>query len=330
MENENKQLSMLSRPRLATTTRRVGVEKTRRFIDQKNRFLKIADKIPRSPQTHDMPEFYIDPAMLSLADGDLETLNRELLQTETTVLLEYTQGYPVICETGLPVWQQMPHEPNDLYQLFYDYCRMPHNQEIQVYDPHNHESQNQSAHHSMRSLHMLEKTAHIMELEMIEVYTASNFYFWADRAKAYDLFLNVAEVKRRENVRRRVEAEQFEKATKLIENVYDNLLHYLEEPMHYEVKMSDLIRLYTLMTKQQRVSIGLKEVQTEHDLLTEGSRNSSDIFKSLRAAIAKDKDSNDNMLTLDALRNDPQMLEAAENIVFQMQTNGDKDVAIKS
>lgn len=174
---------------------------------------------------------------------------------EAVIELNFSEGYPIIDATGSPIWEPYGIELSSAYlgtQLT-KYIKMPSAAAAAEVAEELH------AHAYMRSLRFITST----QQELQDLHTHATVYHWATRARAYDMYYLAADAKRREYLQRKQEHTQYDSAKFILEQAEALLHRMLAEPELWEVKPSDVIRLYGIATKLQRSAIGLSDKPTE-------------------------------------------------------------------
>lgn len=255
---------------------------------QTKHFHRHAQQIPIN--TYSLPDFLL----CSSVGRHLESI------TEYNIIeLDYSQGYPIVVATGEPIWEPdaIPDEPGEYLSLLTKYIQMPYSNILT-----NIEDQTFQAYAYMRSLKHLVDNHNDLQL----LYHHATLHHWSTRAKAYDMFRLGADVRRRQQLRRNQEIEQYNRNTNLVDKATALINQMLDDPLLYEVKPADAIRLYNVVSKSQRTAIGLPE--------NGPLKNNQDQYqddKELLEMIAPDKhqtNNDNNLLTADTLT-DQELLE---------------------
>lgn len=146
------------------------------------------------------------------------------------VSLSYDEGYPTY--DGKIWWFQLPHEPLQEFLLFQRYL-------------------DQAEAVGLRQLQLLSMEN---QVSFDKVQALFFEYFWAPRARAYDLFNIAAERKRREIKARKVEKSHFDMAEDLMQPLRDKLSNpeFLDK-----VEPGEAVEILRKLVMIQRISLGL-------------------------------------------------------------------------
>lgn len=194
-----------------------------------------------------------DPTIVKDFDYYADYANNAI--AEAIVDLDYDEGYPLFSANGAPIWEPFQDETRDEYfrTQLEKYIKMPL-AAAQLKDEL--VTQEQLAPAYMRSLRYITTT----QGELETVYAHSVFHHWATRAKAYDMYHITAAAKRREYLRYQQEHSQYTASTALLKKAEDLLNQMLDDAVAWEVKPSDVIRLWQLAIKAQRDAIDPEDI----------------------------------------------------------------------
>ncbi len=156
---------------------------------------------------------------------DFDAMSEDELQ-DAYMPIEYAEGFPTSSE-GCPIWEQLPFEPDDSYDLFQRYLEQGNIGVRQA-----------------------------QKLDSSEVHNYYVMYYWDVRSRAYDMFQEVCLRRRRALKQLEVEDDHFEIAACIIEKIKvylnDDDGEFLE--LLTPKAAGDILRMATQL---QRVSIGL-------------------------------------------------------------------------
>lgn len=249
----------------------------------------LAKSIP--PNKYGLPTFFYRSDFLPY---DLGTLTTELGDA-AAVPLEYHEGYPTY-DDGHIFWHQLPHEPYEDYQLFVRYLEQAEDMGI-------------------RQLQLL---ASVNRISLTKVSSLSKEYFWAQRARAYDLFQVAADQKKREIRARRAENRHFEVA----KNLFDQLLAKFDDPEWINtLSPADALDALQQLVKIQRVSLGLSVNGNAGPAANDPNvgQTAELILRNITKSSSEEGDSVSLTEDLQTLMGDPNFTLKAQELIFRMQ-----------
>jgi hypothetical protein len=187
---------------------------------------ELSQRIPQNE--YGLPIFFLRSDMLpghQIADDEIDA---------ATVGLFYYEGYPTL-KSGATFWNQLPHEPQKSYELFYDFLHQV--EEIGI-----------------RQLDLL---AAEKNLALVDVADTAKEFYWSARARAYDLFIVAAEAKKRMHRIRKMEDTHFTKSEKLFETLMKRFEGEEFQDWIEELNAKEAIEVMEMLVKIQRSSVGL-------------------------------------------------------------------------
>lgn len=178
-----------------------------------------------------LPIYYLRSDMLALDHiCALGHTTRDEVDMAAEVLT-YSDGYPAF-GSGSPFWVKMPHEPLPSYILFQRFLELAEEEGIRLID----------------------SLARMQAVSIEQVKEAYNEFYWAARARAYDLFIVAAEAKRKEAQTRKAERKHYDVAGKLLEDI---VARFEDPELIEKMDAKELLDAFETMVKIQRLSLGL-------------------------------------------------------------------------
>lgn len=217
--------------------------------------------------------------------------------------LVYYDGYPTLT-SGQSFWNQLPHENFDQFMLFTKYLE-------------------QAELLGIRQLDLLAAAAH---LDLAEVLSVSQEFYWNARARAHDLFSAAAEQKRRSLQIRKTENVHFDKAasllTKLEERFTGDNADWIEE-----LSAKEAFEVMEMLIKVQRLSLGLTGQHASsnaktRDLPVEASPDYL-IRELAKGATMGGEGSTDFASKLQALIGDPEQGMVLQEMILKISSRAD-------
>jgi hypothetical protein len=182
----------------------------------------------RTPQNDfGLPTYFIRGDMLPY---DLGVLTQDDVDVAATGLF-YFEGYPTL-QNGTSFWNQLPHEPYQAYLLFSKYI-------------------DQAEETGIRQIDML---AGITGKDVEELQNLFREFYWQSRARAHDIFIAAAEMKKREFRIRKMENTHYSAAGSLLDKLLEK---FKDEAWIEELNAKEAIEALETLAKIQRLSVGL-------------------------------------------------------------------------
>lgn len=147
--------------------------------------------------------------------------------------LTYYEGYPCLPRGGA-FWNQLPHEPQEMFECFVQYLE-------------------QAADIGIRQLDLL---AVQLGKDLGRIAEASKEFYWSIRARAYDMFIVAAEAKKRQHRVRKMENNHFADSGHLLTKLMDRFSGDNEDWID-ELNAKEAIEAMESLIKIQRMSVGL-------------------------------------------------------------------------
>lgn len=241
-----------------------------------------------------LPAFFYRSDLLPY---DLGTLTQQDADA-AVVHLSYEEGYPTY-EDGKTFWFQLPHESQDSYQLFYQYCEM-------------------ALKTGIRQIQLFSQEQKVNLARCIEL---RDEFFWTARSRAYDLFHTAAARKQRALRGRYMEDVHFEKAGALLETLFQKIE---DEGLDFFKNMTakEGLECARLLINIQRVSSGLSQNGNagKDELNPDASKDPLQLMKEISEGAGAQSDGlgiDNNMLLL--LQN-PEFARSAQALVIQVRS----------
>jgi hypothetical protein len=188
-----------------------------------------------------LPEFVYRADLINMAalvgeyDSPAER-NRVILEMleNARTMLDFSQGFPCFAN-GLPVWHQWDNEPREAFEAFAAYLEQPGARRI--------------VHDTLAPWHpeTINEWFHV--------------YFWALRAKSWDMYRTAHQQRLRARRIMETEDEHYDAARKMIQTVQDN---FKGRDLNV-VDPDKLINMWEKLVKIQRVSAGLPALGEQKD-----------------------------------------------------------------
>lgn len=225
------------------------------------------------------------PSLGHLRVGDLDAC---------AVNLDYSDGYPTYGD-GSIWWNQLPHEPDSLFQCFVRYLE-------------------QADDIGIRQLALL---ASVQRVGLPIISEASKEYYWRERARAYDLFQVAADRKRREIRARRTEGTHYDTADLLMKA----LMAKFEDPEWFkDLDAKEAVSVLMDLAKLQRISLGLAANGNAGPASAnpDAAMTTEMVFRQLTQNISQ---SDEGGVTPDllALMSDPNFTRSAQEVILRVQ-----------
>jgi hypothetical protein len=153
-----------------------------------------------------------------------------------SVGLFYNEGYPTL-EDGRAFWNQLPHEPPQAFTFFQHYLA-------------------QAEETGIRQLDILAH-AHGVDASLMRAYYQE--FYWSARARAYDLFIVVAQERKRQLRIRGMENNHYDLAGEKLNQLLNRLTPAEGDEANWwdELDAKDAVELFIELAKLQRLSVGL-------------------------------------------------------------------------
>jgi hypothetical protein len=214
------------------------------------------------------------------------------------VLLSYDEGYPTL-PNGSIFWYQLPSEDFASHLLFTRYLE-------------------QAAELGLRQLQLLAMDQNMPLGKLMEL---KKEFYWADRARAWDIFQVAAERRKRELRARQTEDTHYTQAKALCDQL---LSKFADDPEWVsKVTHEDAMKMMIDLMKVQRISLGLsatgstKDLTTDPYLAADNGQLMQEVTRGLQQANVGPGMSNN----LQALLMDPQFAQMAQGLVFKIRRN---------
>lgn len=184
------------------------------------------------PNQYGLPPYFIRSDLLSsIALGHISQDEVDA----ASVGLFYNEGYPTL-EDGRAFWNRLPHEPDQAYELFQRYLE-------------------QAEETGIRQLDML---AHAHGLEVSLLRAMYQEFYWSARARAFDLFVVVAQERKRQLRIRKMENSHYDLAGEKLNEILNRLsTDDPDTPWWDELDAKEAVELFIELAKLQRLSVGL-------------------------------------------------------------------------
>lgn len=235
---------------------------------------ELSSRIPQNE--FGLPIFYLR--------SDLLPGGTHLSQAEVDVAAEglfYYEGYPTT-EKGGSFWNQLPHEPRELYELFQAYL-------------------DQAALIGVRQLDMLSAdTGRALD----DLSECAKCYYWSARARAYDMFIVAADRKKREFRLRKMEDTHFIQAEGLFSKLMERFRGENDDWIE-ELNAKEAVEVMETLVKIQRMSVGLtgQHASSTHKDALPGESSEAIMRQIAQRAAQGQKGSDSFGAQLDALLN---------------------------
>lgn len=194
----------------------------------------------------------LNPNLPEGIHGSSPLPNRELVPSYSTAMqqyekdlkvaylrIDYAEGYPTL--DGLPIWQHLSFEPADAFVCFEAYLKQAKTGARQMF--------------RVLDDEMIRAYPVQPSLSLIEEYYHT--YYWAARARAYDLFYAAARRKEREMRAFETEDEHYRQASKILA-VCDAYMDANAEELIETMTPKAFIDLFKSAVQVQRISTGLQ------------------------------------------------------------------------
>lgn len=245
-------------------------------------FISLTKQIPINE--YGLPTYLLNHSYLFNLDysPDLtpELINSRLLHDDAIIELDYETGYPIEIKSGQPIWDVAGTSINtditdinfripaivkkeiEIESAFTRYIHMPYivnnhtsdNGAIDLIGTY-YQGGNYESYAYMRSLKHIAKN----QEQLSYLYELATLNHWATKAKAYDYFCLAGDVQKRMHRKRMQENDQYHRVQALLRKATDLAHAMLDNPHLYEMSAADLIRLFGILSKQERTSVGLPE-----------------------------------------------------------------------
>jgi hypothetical protein len=245
-----------------------------------------------------LPEFFIRSDLLPLTAGtpitpyDIDA---------ASVGLFYREGYPTT-EAGTAFWNQLPHEPMAAFILLQKYI-------------------NQAETHGIRQLELL-AVEEDTELETLRQMSLE--FFWSSRARAYDLFISAAEMKKRQFRTRKMESVHFDQAQSLMDGLMQKF-NIGDENWWDELSVKEAIEMMDVLVKIQRLSMGLTGANASSlpkNPLPDGASPQQIMEHLTKGSSMASRDTEGFMARLDEFLSDPESGMQVQDAIIRLSRPG--------
>lgn len=177
-----------------------------------------------------LPQYFIRSDLLNLG----EALSQDDIDA-ASVGLGYHEGYPTTSE-GIAFWNQLPHEPAEAFQLFRRYI-------------------DQAELHGFRQMDVLATEVGETLSRLRDLYAE---FYWSARARAYDLFITAADLRKRQLRIRSMETKHYDIAMARIDELMTKFAS-LDEDDNWvnELNAKEAVEALDTLVKLARLSVGL-------------------------------------------------------------------------
>lgn len=167
-------------------------------------FAQLADSAPRDP--NGFPIYLLDYSRLPTS----HTPTPNQLQAAKLPITSY-EGYPSFGSPPTPIWSRLPHEPPSYYEAFRYYLTSPLRDPESITLNFQRTTQPQTTHTNTKA-----KAAAATLLPLHSFEEAYTYFYWAARARAYDILRPVAASRLRDHRRMLAEDAHFTLANNIL------------------------------------------------------------------------------------------------------------------
>jgi hypothetical protein len=206
------------------------------------------------------------------------------------VPLDYNQGFPAL-PNGLPFWDKFDHEPANAFTCFANYL-------------------------SIAGARTLSECAKLTGESAAVLYEWHNLYYWAFRARAYDMYRAAHQARLREARIFKTEDQHYLAAEGLFTSI-SNRLNSLTEEDWQAIDPDKLVNMLDKVAKLQRLSAGLSSTSGEP---TKSAPTGVSVEVEMRNIAQKSHQAqlSDDSFDSALLLSDPDVLNTAQELIIKV------------